>query len=53
MKFWNPLKKNKEIYAPTSPENEFLDTKIEKLPTCSKFDNFDPHPQLDMKFWNP
>ena len=21
-------------------------------PTCSKFENLDPHPQLDIKIWN-
>ena len=27
--------------------------KIEKTPTFLKFENFDPDPQLDIKFWNP
>ena len=30
---------------PHSPENELLDPKIEKSPTCSKF-------EIDFKFWN-
>ena len=30
-----------------------LEPKIEKSPTCCKFENFDPDPQLDIKFWNP
>ena len=29
-----------------------LEPKIEKSPTCCKFENFDPDPQLDIKFWN-
>ena len=27
-----------------------LEPKIEKSPTCCKFENFDPDPQLDIKF---
>ena len=27
-----------------------LDPKIEKSPTYGDFENFDPHPQLDIKF---
>ena len=26
-----------------------LEPKIEKSPTCCKFENFDPEPQLDIK----
>ena len=27
-----------------------LESKIEKSPTCFQFENFDPDPQLDIKF---
>ena len=30
-----------------------LEPKIEKSPICIKLKNFHPHPQLDIKFWNP
>ena len=30
-----------------------LEPKIEKSPTCSKFENFDPEPQLDIKIEIP
>ena len=37
---------------PTTGEkkSELLDPKIEKSFTACKFKNFDPHPQLDIKF---
>ena len=38
------------IFKITTRMCELLDPKIEKSPTCRKFENFDPHPQLDMKF---
>ena len=48
------LKKEKyQIFKITQCTCELLDPKIEKSPTCSKFENFDPHPQLDIKFLNP
>ena len=37
----------------TRAENELLDPKIEKSPTFCKFEDFDLHPQLNIKFWNP
>ena len=30
-----------------------LEPKIEKSPTCCKFENFDPEPQLDIKIEIP
>ena len=30
-----------------------LEPKIEKSPTCFKFENFDPEPQLDIKIEIP
>ena len=30
-----------------------LEPKIEKSPTCCKFENFDPEPQLDIKIETP
>ena len=38
--FLNPLASKKVI---------LLEPKIEKSPTCCKFENFDPDPQLDIK----
>ena len=32
---------------------ELSDPKIKKSPTYSDFENFYPHPQLDIKFLNP
>ena len=29
---------------------QLLDPEIEKSHTCCKFENFDPYPQLDIKF---
>ena len=43
---------NSNFMPPTSPENELLDPKIEKSPTCCKFQNFDPQSQLNIKFLN-
>ena len=41
--FYNPLKKMMKKVT-------LLEPKIEKSPTCCKFENFDPSPQLDIKF---
>ena len=41
-------KKNKKKKKMT-----LLEPKIEKSPTYGDFENFYPHPQLDIKFWNP
>ena len=40
--------KNKKKKKVTS-----FEPKIEKSPTYGDFENFYPHPQLDIKFWNP
>ena len=47
IKFWNPEEKQKE------KKMTLLEPKIEKSPTYGDFENFYPHPQLDIKFWNP
>ena len=47
---WNfetPKKKQKE------KKMILLEPKIEKSPTYGDFENFYPHPQLDIKFSNP
>ena len=41
-------KKNKKKKKMT-----LLEPKIEKSPTYGDFENFYPHPQLDIEFWNP
>ena len=38
------------IFKITARTCELLDPKIEKSPTYGDFQNFDPHPQLDIKF---
>ena len=34
-------------------KNDKFGTKNRKVTYLCKFENFDPHPQLDIKFWNP
>ena len=48
--FWN-------FIPPIPPENELLDSKIEKSPTRCKFENLTPTPNLlfaliSVNFWN-
>ena len=38
------------IFKITARTCELLDPKIEKSPTNGDFENFDPQPQLDIKF---
>ena len=59
-KILKPLRKNKKknehkILKPQRKNKKrkkvkLLEPKIEKSPTCFKFENFDPDPQLDIKF---
>ena len=37
------------IFKITTCTSELLEPKIEKSRTCYKFENFDPHPQLDIQ----
>ena len=63
MNFWTQKKKKGSSFFNFSQKkasqllvkkkSELLDPKIEKSFTACKFKNFDPHPQLDIKFWNP
>ena len=41
------------IFKITTCTCELLNAKIEESPTDGDFENFDPYPQLDIKFWNP